>query len=85
MRWTLARAESMARARIEPMNHATPDNNESTAQTRLEHPVSAWNQSSFEAYCHDFTQHLVDHYNPSYFTRIRNQSGQWLSNRISGA
>lgn len=66
------------------MNHATPDNNESTAQTRLEHLVSAWNQSSFEAYCHDFTQHLVDHYNPSYFTRIRNQSGQWLSNRYLG-
>lgn len=66
------------------MNNQTPENNESTAQARLEHLVSAWNQSSFEAYCGHFTQQLVDHYNPSYFTRIRNQCGKWMSNQYLG-
>lgn len=69
---------------IDVMNNPAPENNESTAQARLEQLVLAWNQSSFEAYCHDFTQPLVDHYNPSYFTRIRNQCGQWLSNQYLG-
>ena len=66
------------------MSNQIPENNESTAQARLDHLVSAWNQSSFEAYCGDFTQHLVDHYNPSYFTRIRTQCGQWVSNQYLG-
>jgi len=66
------------------MNNQSPENDESTAQARLEHLVSAWNQSSFEAYCDNFTQHLIDHYNPSYFTRIRKQCGQWLSNQYLG-
>jgi hypothetical protein len=57
---------------------------ESTATARLEQLVSAWNQSAFEAYCGHFTRHLIDHYNPDYFTRIRTQSGQWLSNHYLG-
>ena len=66
------------------MNNQSPENNEPTTQARLEQLVSAWNQSSFDAYCRDFTQSLVDHYNPSYFTRIRNQCGNWLSNQYLG-
>jgi hypothetical protein len=66
------------------MNNEMPENNESTAQSRLEHLVAAWNQSSFEAYCDHFTQQLVDHYNPSYFTRIRTQCGEWMSNQYLG-
>jgi hypothetical protein len=68
----------------ELMNNPAPDNNESTAQARLDHLVSAWNQSSFEAYSQDFSQPLTDHYNPNYFTRIRSQCGQWLSNQYLG-
>jgi hypothetical protein len=64
--------------------NTTPEDNESMAKARLENLVSAWNQSSFDAYCHDFTQHLVDHYNPSYFTRIRNKCGRWLENQYLG-
>ena len=66
------------------MNSQTPENGESAAQARLEHLVSAWNQSSFEAYCENFTQPLIDHYNPGYFTRIRSQCGQWVSNHYLG-
>lgn len=66
------------------MCEETPANNESTAAARLENLVKAWNSSSFEAYCADFTQQLVDHYNPGYFTRIRTQSGQWLANQYLG-
>jgi hypothetical protein len=66
------------------MKNENPADNESAAAARLEHLVSAWNQSSFDAYCAQFTQSLVDHYNPSYFTRIRSQSGQWLSNQYLG-
>jgi len=66
------------------MNNPSPEYNESTAQARMEQLVLAWNKSSFDAYCQDFTQHLVDHYNPSYFTRIRQQCGQWLSNQYLG-
>jgi hypothetical protein len=61
-----------------------PENNESTAAARLERLVAAWNQSSFDAYCADFTEHLVDHYNPNYFTRIRTQGEQWLANHYLG-
>ena len=32
-----------------------------------------------------FTQQLVDHYNPSYFERIRARSGHWLSNQYLGS
>jgi hypothetical protein len=66
------------------MNDEMPEMNESTANARLENLVSAWNRSSFEEYCADFTQSLVDHYNPGYFSRIRTQSGQWLSNKYLG-
>src|SRR5579863_6432731 len=66
------------------MNDETPDMNESAANARLENLVSAWNRSSFEEYCANFTQSLVDHYNPSYFSRIRTQSGRWLSNKYLG-
>src|ERR1700720_125839 len=66
------------------MTNETPEHNESIAAARLERLVSAWNQSSFEAYCRHFTQQLVDHYNPSYFERIRAQSGRWLSNQYLG-
>jgi hypothetical protein len=66
------------------MSSQPPEKNESTAQARLEHLVSAWNQSSFEAYSDTFTQYLIDHYNPSYFARIRNHYGQWLSNQYLG-
>jgi hypothetical protein len=66
------------------MNSQTPENDESTARLRLEHLVCAWNQSLFEDYCDNFTQKLVDHYNSGYFTRIRNQCGQWLSNQYLG-
>jgi hypothetical protein len=65
------------------MNNETPDS-EAAAQSRLEQLVAAWNQASFEAYSGHFTQHLVDHYNPGYFARIRSQSGQWLSNQYLG-
>ena len=50
------------------MNHPSPANDESTAQARLAHLVAAWNQASFETYCDHFTQPLIDHYNPGYFT-----------------
>lgn len=66
------------------MDNRTPENHASEAPGRLERLVSAWNQSAFEAYCEGFTQHLIDHYNPTYFTRIRNQYGQWLSNQYLG-
>ncbi len=64
--------------------NATPENNEALAKARLENLVSAWNQSSFETYSGDFTQHLVDRYNPNYFARIRNQTGKWLENQYLG-
>jgi hypothetical protein len=64
--------------------NTTPEDNESMAKARLEKLVSAWNQSSFEAYCGDFTQNLVDHYNPNYFLRIRNKCGKWLENQYLG-
>jgi hypothetical protein len=67
------------------MNDQAPENDGTTAEARLERLVAAWNQSSFEAYCNDFTQRLIDHYNPDYFTRIRNQSGKWLSNQYLGS
>jgi hypothetical protein len=70
---------------IEIMNNSTPENNESTAQARLEQLVSAWNQSSFEAYSHNFSQDLVDHYNPHHFTHMRNQYGKWMSNQYLGS
>jgi hypothetical protein len=60
------------------------ERNESVASSRLENLVGAWNQSSFEAYSRDFTQYLVDHYNPAYFARIRSQCGQWLSSQYLG-
>jgi hypothetical protein len=66
------------------MNDQAPENEGTTAEARLEHLVAAWNQASFEAYCRDFTQRLVEHYNPGYFTRIRNQGGKWLSNQYLG-
>jgi len=66
------------------MNTPSPANDESTAQARLAHLVAAWNRSSFETYCDHFTQPLIDHYNPGYFTRIRTQCGQWLSNQYLG-
>jgi len=66
------------------MTNETPENNGSLAAVRLGRLVSAWNQASFEAYCQDFTRQLVDHYNPSYFERIRAQSGRWLSNDYLG-
>jgi hypothetical protein len=60
-----------------------PDN-EMTANARLEALVAGWNQASFDAYAADFTQRLVDHYNPSYFARIREQSGKWMANQYLG-
>ena len=52
--------------------------------TLVQHLVSAWNESSFDRYCRYFTQHLIDHYNPSYFRRIRTEAGRWLSNEYFG-
>jgi hypothetical protein len=66
------------------MSNEAPQNNESTAAARLENLVAAWNNASFDAYCANFTQHLVDHYNPAYFARIRHQGGQWLANQYLG-
>jgi hypothetical protein len=66
------------------MSEEMPANNESTANARLEDLVSAWNRASFEDYCGHFTQSLLDHYNPSYFERIRTQCGQWMSNKYLG-
>lgn len=66
------------------MNNEPSRTNEATAIALLQSLTSAWNQSSFESYCAHFTQHLIDHYNPSYFTRIRTQCGQWLSNHYLG-
>ena len=60
------------------------ESNELLAASRLKNLVDAWNQSSFEAYSRDFTQYLVDHYNPAYFARIRSQCGQWLSSQYLG-
>ena len=64
--------------------NTNPGDNESMAKARLENLVAAWNLASFDAYCGDFTQHLVDHYNPSYFLRIRNKCGKWLENQYLG-
>jgi hypothetical protein len=61
-----------------------PESDSSTAEQRLERLVRAWNESSFEAYSGDFTQTLIDHYNPSYFSRIREKSGRWISNQYLG-
>ena len=51
----------------------------------LQKLINAWNESSFEAYSQDFTQRLVDHYNPGYFSRLRASAGRWLSNEYLGA
>ena len=66
------------------MNNEMPENNESLAASRLEKLVAAWNESSFESYSSDFTQGLVDHYNPGYFARLRQQGGKWLANQYLG-
>ena len=66
------------------MSDEIPANNESTAVARLDNLVAAWNKASFDAYSADFTQRLIDHYNPSYFTRLRTKSGQWLANQYLG-
>lgn len=67
------------------MNSEIPDNNASVAAQRLESLVEGWNQSSFEAYSQNFTQSLVDHYNPNYFTRLRAQGGRWLDHQYLGS
>jgi hypothetical protein len=66
------------------MSNELSGNSESTAAARLDKLVASWNKSSFDDYSASFTRGLVDHYNPSYFTRIRNQSGQWLANQYLG-
>jgi len=66
------------------MDNGSLGQNESTAIARIEHLVLAWNKAAFGSYCEAFTQSLVDHYNPSYFNRIRTQCGQWLSNQYLG-
>jgi hypothetical protein len=66
------------------MDNDLSGKNESTAIAHVERLVSGWNQASFQVYSQGFTQSLVDHYNPNYFTRIRNQCGQWLSNHYLG-
>jgi hypothetical protein len=60
-------------------------NDEAGATSRLDNLVSAWNNASFESYSKHFTQSLVDHYNPTYFARIRASGGRWLSNQYLGA
>ena len=66
------------------MSNEVPQNNESAATVRLENLVAAWNNASFDAYCANFTQNLIDHYNPDYFARIRNVGGEWLANQYLG-
>lgn len=67
------------------MNNELPESSESSAKAVLDDLVSAWNRSSFEDYCGHFTQSLTDHYNPGYFSRIRTQCGQWMSNKYLGS
>jgi len=66
------------------MSEELPADADSTASARLEQLVSAWNRSSFDEYCANFSQQLIDHYNPNYFTRIRTRCGQWVSNKYLG-
>jgi hypothetical protein len=67
------------------MKNDIPKKSESAAKAHLKQLVAGWNQSSFEDYSRGFTQYLTDHYNPSYFKRLRTQLGSWLNNQYLGS